>query len=232
MKLKLVDTYQETKDVKSFIFEPEQPISWEAGQFLYYTLPHNKEDDRNDKRWFTNSAAPSEKHVMITTRLSTDHGSSFKKALNNLKVGDEIEADAPEGDFTLGDPSRNYVFIAGGIGITPFRSILVEADSKDQKLKVHLLYANRTDDIPFRQELDALAAKNPGLEIDYIIDPEKIDEEKMKAAIAKDEDPIIYVSGPEPMVESLNDDLKKLGVMEDHLKTDYFPNYKDEYRKN
>jgi ferredoxin-NADP reductase len=232
MKLKLVDTYQETKDVKSFIFEPEQPISWEAGQFLYYTLPHNKEDDRNDKRWFTNSAAPSEKHVMITTRLSTDHGSSFKKALNNLKVGDEIEADAPEGDFTLGDPSRNYVFIAGGIGITPFRSILVEADSKDLKLKVHLLYANRTDDIPFRQELDALAAKNPGLEIDYIIDPEKIDEEKMKAAIAKDEDPIIYVSGPEPMVESLNDDLKKLGVMEDHLKTDYFPNYKDEYRKN
>jgi ferredoxin-NADP reductase len=232
MKLKLVDTYQETKDVKSFIFEPEQSISWEAGQFLYYTLPHTKEDDRNDKRWFTNSAAPSEKHVMITTRLSTDHGSSFKKALNNLKVGDEVEAEAPEGDFTLDDPSKNYIFIAGGIGITPFRSILVEADSKSQKLKVHLLYANRTDDIPFRQELDSLAAKNPGLKIDYIIDPEKIDEEKMKAAIAKDEDPIIYVSGPEPMVESLNDDLKKLGVMEDHLKTDYFPNYKDEYRKN
>jgi ferredoxin-NADP reductase len=232
MKLKLVDTKQETQEVKSFIFEPEQPISWEAGQFLQYSLSHPNEDDRKDQRWFTNSAAPSEKHVMISTRFTDDHGSSFKKALSALKIGDQIEADAPEGDFTLDDPTRNYIFIAGGIGITPFRSILTEADATGQKLKVHLLYANRTDDIPFRKEFDQLSSKNPGLKIDYIVSPEKIDQEKIKAALEGAENPIVYISGPEPMVEALNNDLQKLGVKEDHLKTDYFPNYKDEYRKN
>jgi ferredoxin-NADP reductase len=232
MKLKLVESRQETKDVKSFIFEPQEPLSWEAGQFLYYTLPHPHEDDRKDKRWFTNSAAPSEKHVMITTRLTSDHGSSFKKALNALQIGDEVEADAPEGDFTVENTALNYIFIAGGIGITPYHSILAEADSKGQKLKVHLLYANRSEDIPFRQELDSFARKNPELKIDYIIDPQKIDKEKLKAALGNTENPIVYVSGPEPMVEALNNDLQELGVKEDHLKTDYFPNYKDEYRQN
>lgn len=232
MKLKLVDTHQETEDVKSFIFEPETPIQWQAGQFLYYTLPHPEEDDRKDKRWFTNSAAPSENRVMITTRLTKDRGSSFKKALNDLKIGDEIEADPPEGDFTLDDTSKNYIFIAGGIGITPYRSILAEAKAHGQNLKVHLLYANRSSDIPFRKELDEIASQNPSFKVDYIIDPDKINEEKLKAAITQAEDPIIYVSGPEPMVEALNDDLQELGVKEDHLKTDYFPNYKDEYRQN
>jgi ferredoxin-NADP reductase len=232
MKLKLISIRQETKDVKSFIFEPEQPINWQAGQFLQYTLPHPDEDDRKDQRWFTNSAAPSEKHIQITTRLASQKGSTFKNALSNLKIGDEIDADSPEGDFTLEDEAPNYIFIAGGIGITPFRSILVEANAQGKKLKVHLLYANRSEDIPFREELENLASKNPDFKIDYIIDPAKIDEDTMKAALAQADNPIVYVSGPEPMVESLNNDLLKLGLKEDHLKADYFPNYQDEYRKN
>jgi glycine betaine catabolism B len=232
MKLKLAATKQETKDVKSFIFEPQQPITWQAGQFLQYTLPHPDEDSRKHQRWFTNSAAPSEKHVMITTRLTSEKGSSFKKALNSLKVGDEVEAGAPEGDFTIDDPNRNYIFVAGGIGVTPYRSILTEAKANGQKLKVHLLYANRSNDIPFRQEFDDIAKQNPDFKVDYIIDPDKIDTPMLKAAIDAAKDPIIYVSGPEPMVEALNDDLHKLGLSDGQIKTDYFPNYIDEYRKS
>lgn len=225
MKLKLVTTRQETKDVKSFIFQPEQPISWQAGQFLYYTLPHSNEDDRKDKRWFTNSAAPSEGHVMITTRFTPDTGSSFKKALFSLPAGSEIEADEPEGDFTLDDPNKNYIFIAGGIGITPYRSILTEAAAKGQNLKVHLLYAYRSDDIPFREELDKLASKNPDFKVDYIVNPRKIDEQTLKAALEQADNPIVYVSGPEPMVEQLKDTLMNLGVEEERIKADYFPGY-------
>lgn len=225
MKLKLVATRQETKDVKSFIFQPEQPLSWQAGQYLYYSLPHQDEDDRKDKRWFTNSAAPSEGHVMITTRFTPDTGSSFKKALFSLPIGTEIEAEEPEGDFVVDDPNKDYIFIAGGIGITPYRSILTEAAAKGQSLRVHLLYAYRSDDIPFRQELDSMAAKNPQLKIDYIVNPQKINDDVLKEALAQTPEAIVYVSGPEPMVEDLKDTLMKLGVEEDRIKTDYFPGY-------
>jgi ferredoxin-NADP reductase len=232
MKLKLEAVRQETADVKSFIFTPQHPFNWKAGQFLHYSLPHPDQDDRGIKRWFTNSAAPSEKHVMITTRLAGEQGSSFKKALSSLKIGDEIEADEPEGDFIVEDSGPNYIFIAGGIGITPYRSILVDADSKGQKLKVNLLYANRSNDFPFKHDLARLATKNLNLKIDYIIDPDKIDEQKIKAAIADSENPVIYISGPEPMVEALYEELQEKGVDKNRIKADYFPNYTDEYRKN
>ncbi len=66
-----------------------------------------------------------------------------------LPVGAEIEADGPEGDFVVTDPKRNYIFVAGGIGITPFRSILADADHNGHKLKVHLLYGNHDNRYPF-----------------------------------------------------------------------------------
>lgn len=226
MKLKLIATKDETADVRSFIFEPEEPITWKPGQFLYYTLPHPNPDDRKEKRWFTNSAAPSEGHVMISTRLAGEKGSSFKRALVQLKIGDEIEAENPDGDFTVDDPTKNYIFVAGGIGITPYRSILTEADAKGQQLRVKLLYSNRSaDNVPFRAELDALAAKNPNLVLEYIFAPEKIDKERLQKELAKNEDAVVFVSGPEPMVEALNDELLALGLSEERIKTDYFPGY-------
>ncbi len=81
MKLKLTEKKQETPDVTSFIFTPSEPLTWKAGQFLHYVLHHEPTDERGSDRWFTNSAAPFENHVRITTRQTIDNGSSFKKKL-------------------------------------------------------------------------------------------------------------------------------------------------------
>ncbi|MBX6334234.1 hypothetical protein IRY61_02745, partial [Candidatus Saccharibacteria bacterium] len=135
-------------------------------------------------------------------------------------------ADGPEGDFTLQDPARNYLFVVGGIGITPIRSMLTEAAAKGLQLNASLLYANRSEqDIPFRDELEAMRAANPNLKIEYVIEPDRLDEARLRAAIQAIENPLIYISGPEPMVKSLAEQVKAMGVAEENIKMDDFPGY-------
>jgi glycine betaine catabolism B len=212
-------------NVRSFIFEPVQPTDWQPGQYFHYVLPHEHADDRGTERWFTNAAAPSEGHVMISTRIDAERSSSFKQALLTLRPGDEIETDGPEGDFTITDETRNYIFVAGGIGITPFRSILAEADAQKQKLNVTLLYANRDHEIPFSEELDKFAHNNPNLRIEYIVQPDRINAEVLKQHIEAVENPLVYISGPEPMVKDFSQLLTDLGLPPEAVKLDDFPGY-------
>lgn len=225
MKLKLIEKKQETSDVISFIFSPAEPLSWEAGQYLHYVLHHEPTDDRGSDRWFTNAAAPFEDHVRITTRDSGDKGSSFKKKLMSLVEGKNIEISLVSGDFVLGDPTQEYVFIAGGIGITPFRSILKQLDHEKKPMNITLLYSNRDQNIVYKEELEEIAKNNPTFKIHYIFSPEHIDEKKIRELIPDIQKPLLYISGPEPMVESLGDTVKSMGVPEDHLKQDWFPGY-------
>jgi ferredoxin-NADP reductase len=225
MKLTFKGTLKREGDVRSFFFEPPAPITWKPGQYMHYTLKHSDTDDRGDKRWFTISSAPSEKDIAISTRISADRKSSFKTALLALKKGDTIETDNPEGDFIIEDPNRNYIFIAGGIGITPYRSMLVDAAVRGQQLNVELLYANRTNEIAFMKELDKLKDVNPNLKIDYIIQPRRIDNKLLEQKIDETDNPMVYVSGPEPMVEAMSAQLSKIGIDQDNIKGDYFPGY-------
>jgi len=225
MQLTFEKSIARSDDVKSFIFQPESPLTWQAGQYLHYTLTHPEADDRGVKRWFTISSAPSEKYIMITTRLNAEHSSSFKTALQALQPGDTIEAEAPEGDFVIEDPARNLLFVAGGIGITPYRSMLVEAAAQGQQLHAKLLYANRNDQIVFKDELEALRDQNLQLAIDYVVDPQRLDEARLRSEIAAIDNPLIYVSGPEPMVKALAEQIAGLGVTKDNIKVDDFPGY-------
>lgn len=225
MKLKFLGSHPVKSNVVSFEFEPEGNLSWEPGQYLHYVLPHADADDRGTERWFTNAAAPSENKVMISTRIDNEHSSSFKRALLAMHPGGEIEADGPEGDFTVDDDSKNYIFVAGGIGITPFRSILTEAQNQGRKLKVTLLYANRDQEIPFEDELEGYAASNPDLKIEYIIQPETLDAERIKQEADKTGNSVVYLSGPEPMVKGIAADLEKLGLDKANIKVDDFPGY-------
>jgi ferredoxin-NADP reductase len=224
MKLKFVKNEHDVENVQSFYFEPPAGTTWIAGQFLEYTLPHPDEDDRGVKRWFTISTAPYEKLVRITTRINSEKSSSFKTALQQLKEGDEVEADAPEGDFIFGDPAKKYVFFAGGIGITPFRSILAQLDHDGQDFKVDLLYANRTDQLVFGDELRALEQKHPDFQIHEFIGEHNVTLDDLKPYM-DDKDTIIYISGPEPMVEDFDKKLKDAGLPEERVMGDYFPNY-------
>jgi len=225
MKLQFTSMRNRESDVKEFVFKPTEPLSWQAGQYMHYVLPHDNPDDRGTERWFTISAAPSEGEVRITTRINHEHSSSFKRALQEMQPGDEIEADGPEGDFTLDDISRNYIFIVGGIGITPVRSILVEAAAQGLQPYATVLYANRSEDIVFRDELDALQVKNPHLAVRYVVDPERLDDALLKATIDAVDNPLVYISGPEPMVKAIKEQLQGMGVSEDNLRADDFPGY-------
>lgn len=225
MRLKLIKRKTEVPGVESFIFAPAEPLSWRAGQFLHYVLHHRPTDERGSDRWFTVASAPFESEVMITTRFTNEKSSTFKQTLGALHIGESIEISDIDGDFVVDDPSAELVFIAGGIGITPFHSILKEADHAGSKLRVTLIYANRNNDIVFKDELEKFAKNNPGLAIHYIVAPERVDENMLKKLVPNLQTPIFYVSGPEPMVKSLSAVLEGMGVAKEKIKQDDFPGY-------
>lgn len=225
MKLKFKEKAKEAGDSVSYIFEPVEPMTWKAGQFLIYFLPHEGADVRGKQRFFTISAAPHEGHVMLTTRIFEENRSTFKQALGKLKPGDLVEVKGPDGDFTVDDPKRNFVFIAGGIGITPYRSIIGQLDFEKKPINVTLLYANKTEDFPFRMFFEEIASRNPNFKIHYIVSPAHVDENLIKEKIGNIEDKIFYVSGPEKMVEDLGEMLKGTEIKEGNIKQDYFPGY-------
>lgn len=228
MKLKLIQKKKEAPDVTSFIFKPSEPVSWKAGQFFHYILHHEPTDDRGSDRWFTISSAPFEDKVMITTRFTPDKGSTFKKVLKDLKIGELIEVSDLDGEFVIDDPKKEYVFIAGGIGITPFRAILMQLMHEKKPINVTLLYSNRDQKITFKKELEAIAQNNPNFKIHYIFSPEHIDERKIREFVPDLQKPLFYVSGPEPMVEKLGNTLKGMGIPEGNIKQDFFPGYSGE----
>ena len=226
MKFKLVETRRETPDLKSFFFEPETPLTWKAGQYIHYKLPHSNPDDRGIERYFSIASAPFERRVMLTSRFAQKgKGSSFKRALDSMAIGATIEADAPEGDFVLDRVDQPILFIAGGIGITPFRAILLDLQSRKKALKIRLLYANRTDELAFRDTLEALQRDHREFKIDYLIGENRLDGNSIRKAAPTLESTRFYVSGPEPMVESLDRTLKDLGVPEPNIVNDFFPGY-------
>lgn len=224
MRLRLLDKRPENSDTVTFIFSAPEELSWQAGQFILYRLPHESPDDRGDRRYFTNAAAPYENKVQITTRFNP-RGSSFKKALQAFEPGDEIEAKKVAGSFVMDEPQKRHVFIAGGIGITPYRAILKQLDHDEQPMNVTLLYANRTADFVFQKELEEIADRRSGLKIYYFVDPNKIDAQAISQNGPDLQQSTFWLSGPEPMAEAMEGMLSKLGVPEEQIKTDYFPGY-------
>lgn len=225
MKLTLQTKREEVPGVTSFVFSPDKPIAWKAGQYMHYVLPHDAQDERGAERWFTISSAPYEKDIVITTRIAREKGSSFKKELCHFTLGTVIEADGPEGDFIINDASQEIVFLVGGIGITPVHSILKELDRAKVLLRSTLVYANRDSNFVFQKELDAFAKNNSQLSIHYLVDPERITVDLIQKVVADVSKPHFYISGPEPMAKAIPEILTTLGVPEDHVMLDDFPGY-------
>jgi ferredoxin-NADP reductase len=233
MLLTLTGRHREGETFESFTFQPEHPFAFEAGQYLRYTLDHPEPDNRGVSRFFTIASAPTEAFGMLTTRFSTP-GSSFKRALSRLGEGAILEAAGPSGRFVYADRERPAVFVAGGIGITPFRSILVDLTSRHIEPDVTLLYANSTPDIPFWRSLDYLVTKWRSLTIAYTVsqpDPNwqgpvgRIDERFIREYAPLTREPLFDVSGPKPMVEATVTTLRAIGVTPGSIKQDYFPGY-------
>jgi ferredoxin-NADP reductase len=225
MVLTLQEKENLTDNVWAFRFKPSEPLGGTAGQFVQVELPHDNPDAEGTKRWFTNSTAPYEGILQITTRV-TD--SSFKQALSRLETGStalQLIAN-PDGDFVWQDTDMPVVFIAGGIGVTPFRSILKERFHGGQPLNATLVYGGRAADLPFKDELEEWSAGNPELKVQYMVGT-RLTAESLAGLVPELNQSLVYLSGPEPMVEALGDDVKKHGLPEAQLKQDFFPNYNE-----
>ncbi len=209
-KLRFRERRDESADIATFVFEPVRAIHWQAGQHLFYHLPHPDRDKNGAYRFFTISSAPGDGQVTVTTRLSKP-GSSFKQALQKLSAGDIVRARGPLGIFTFDDPHKTAVFVAGGIGITPFRAILHDLDQRGLAIKVYLFYVNSSEDFPFRAELDSLEARHPDLRIRYVVSPTRVTTEDFQS-LPDWERLEFYLSGSPGMVNHYHALLKNLGL--------------------
>lgn len=154
MKLTLVTKKEEAVDTFSFTFEPEVEINYMPGQYFYFTLPKlDQPDPKGATRHFTISSSPTQgKNVMFTTRIRDKSG--YKQTLAKLKLGTIIEGSGPEGTFIIDESEKGpHIFLAGGIGATPFRSAIKYSVDKGLKESIYLFTSNGTsEEEPFAQE--------------------------------------------------------------------------------
>jgi len=231
--VRLLQQLHEAENAASFLFEPEAPISYEAGQYLRYTLPHANPDNRGVTRSFTIASFPAEPNIRVTTRLS-EPSSSFKRALAHLEPGAVLETSGPFGRFVYSDTATPAVFIAGGIGITPFRSIIGDLAARKIRAKITLLYSNRTADIPFRSFLDGLLPDWSELQPVYTVTqpPEdwtgprgRIDASFIERHVDDLAERVFFISGPTALVEAMRRTLSEIGVDPARVKHEAFPGY-------
>lgn len=220
----------EAANIKTFWFKPDAQISYTAGQYIELTLKHNKSDNRGEKRWFTLSSGPEQSLVSITTKLS-EPGSSFKKALQELHPGHSLEMSEAMGDFVLPKfLTQPLVFVAGGIGLTPFHSMFEWLSRHHEQRNIHFIYGVRTEDEIIFQD----TWQNAEIQTTVIVsDPSdawggergQLSSELILGLTKPAEDTLLYLSGPEPVVEKLEKNLVSSGIKHHQLVTDFFPGY-------
>ncbi len=224
--------HPEAAGIYTFEWEPSETFNFTAGQFIKLLLPHDNPDERGEMHFFTVSASPTEANLANTTKFSQP-SSTFKQTLRSLEPGTKVEMTGPYGEFVLPeDTEQKLVFVAGGIGVTPYRSMLRFLTDKGQTRPIQLLYAaNQPQELAFRQLFDYLPQP---MEVTYLIsqaDSEwsgqvgQLSGQKIQELANGLKDKLTYLSGPKPMVQTFKDQLLALGISEDKIMTDFFPGY-------
>lgn len=237
MFLSFKDKRKVAENTFEYIFRSNQKLNFKPGQYLEWTLPHKKADIRGNRRYFTIASSPTEKHLRLGIRIE-EKSSSFKHKLKEFSPADTIVASQLTGDFTMPDDlSKKLVFIAGGIGVTPFRSMMkFLIDNKEQR-SVVLFYANKwKDEIAYKEIFDQ-GERELGLKTVYVLtDKEhvpagwsgkvgRIDEKMITSEVPDYKERIFYISGPNAMVDAYKRLLAKLGIPNTNIVTDYFPGF-------
>jgi len=215
-------------------------MTFKAGQFMDLTLLDPAETDpEGNTRGFSINSAPDEPELVFTTRL---RDTAFKRVLRSMPLGTGVQIDGPFGNFTLhGKDSRPAVLLAGGIGITPFRSIVRRAAREKLAHRILLFYANRRpEDAPFLDELYGFERENrrftfvptmtrihdssaPWTGETGRIDPGMILRHTRRSAAHANA--IYYIAGPPQMVAGLHSIVSSLGIDEDDIRIEDFAGY-------
>lgn len=219
MFLTLVKKVIEAKDTKSFFFTPSEKFTWQPGQYAYITLGEITKQ-------FTIASSPTEKLIQITTRIRKE--SKFKQNLDSLEIGSEIEARAPFGAFIIDKNITNNIFLAGGIGITPFRSMIKYNIDNKLGIKMSLIYSNSDSDFVFKKELDKWQKENDFIKIYYhdsSVSGHLNSEVLLNLCNDLTLNPTFWIVGPPPFVNSMEDILEELKIPQDQIHTEKFTGY-------
>lgn len=221
-ELQFIESYKEADDVYSFVFAKEEDLTWKAGQYGLFSITHKSIN--NGTRPFSISSAPDEDAVRITTRIG-EQRSEFKSSLMELTPGMKIMMRGPVGPFYLRDNSPTLL-IAGGIGITPFRSILrqLETAPNEAETRIHLLYLDGNRDYLFKDEL-ADMEKRALVSVTYLDSRDELHQEIQKFSALHKNNGKYYVAGPKAMIESVTSCLQSDQVSKQNIKKDAFSGY-------
>lgn len=235
--VKLRGSEQVAEGTTAFHFEKPQGFEFKAGQYIRMTLIDPPETDaEGDSRTFTIASAPYEEDLIITTRI---RDTAFKRVLQSLTPGSEVQLKGPFGALTLhDDETRPAVFLAGGIGITPFRSIALQAANLGLPHHLFLFYTNRKpEDAAFLDELGGLESTNPNYHfIPTMTKPAEskqtwrgetgyVNKEMITRFVGDVKSPIYYSAGPPPMVQAMKTLLLDAGVDGGNIHAEGFSGY-------
>jgi len=221
----------------AFYFSKPSAFRHQAGQSVLLKLLNPPEtDSEGDARTFTIASAPHEAELMIATRM---RDTAFKRVLKSAPVGTTVRIDGPNGEMVLHDDSRRpAVFLAGGIGITPFLAMARHAANERLPHRLHLFYSNRRpEDAAFLAELQQLEQQNKNFRLvatmtEMSKSARKWDGETslVNAALVKRfvrdlAAPIYYVAGPPAMVDAMQDMLRGDGIADGAIRSEEFYGY-------
>lgn len=222
------------RDTMAFHFEKPDGFDFRAGQFGDITLADPPEtDDEGNIRGFSLASAPFESDLVMATRL---RDTAFKRVLRELPAGELVTLDAPYGDFTLHkNEATPAVFLIGGIGVTPIRSMVAQASHDGTGHRLLLIHANSApENTPFRADFEGLAASHPNFRyVQTVSEPPQdwdgetghIDEAMLRRHVEDLDAPLYYLSGPAAMVQAMRSMLVDASVDEDHIRTEEFTGY-------
>ena len=217
--LTFLESVPEAGNIRSFLFKPDRPLCWLAGQHGIFSFPRKMEG--GSWRGFSVASHPGEGVVRVSTRIS-ETPSAFKEALMGLKPGDSLSMRGPFGPFHLDGSRRPAVFIAGGIGITPYRSMALDAarDSSRAPAAIRLLYSDDGARYAYRRELGEAASQGL-LAIDYLT---SADLPAQIAACVQElgNQAVYFISGPVKMVKAVKQSLLRQGIAKANIRHEMF----------
>ncbi|MDT7043212.1 FAD-dependent oxidoreductase [Candidatus Nitronereus thalassa] len=235
--VKLKARQEVAENTVAFYFERPTGFSFKAGQFLDLELLHPPEtDSKGNTRAFTIASAPSEDHLMVVTRL---RDTSFKQVLTRLPLDSPVNIEGPFGTLILSETmTKPLVFLAGGIGITPFRSMLVQAVHDQLPNRIYLFYTNRRpEDAAFLEELHTRQETHPLFTLIPIMTQSQLSLHKwtgetgycdgtmLKKYLDDIQQPHYYVVGPPKMVEGMKSMLSEAGIVKTQFRSEKFSGY-------
>lgn len=234
--VKLEGREEVAEGTMAFRLEKPDGFSFKAGQAVTVGLVTPPAGDAESHRTFSLVSAPFEGALMVATRM---RDSAFKRVLKTLRDGAVVNLEGPFGELTLGnDTMRPAVFIAGGIGITPFMSMLRQAAKERSSRQLALIYSNRRpEDAAFLGELQGLDARIKNFRLLATMtgmaksartwegETRVINADLIKRAVGDLSAPIYYVVGPPAMVEAMREMLHAAGVAGDSIRTEAFYGY-------